>query len=158
MTAIAMNCSQPAPARWLAAPRLSLALALFFACTAPALSDVRILSSGGGSVSEYLNFFAKVRQSGERVVIDGPCLSACTLVLSAVPRKRICVTSRAGSRLSCALSGRYEGSKNPLARDHQDRDRRLPANVRAWIKRHGGLTQKTILLKGRELAALYPRC
>jgi hypothetical protein len=134
-----------------------------------ALSDVRILSSGGGSVSEYLNFFAKVRQSGERVVIDGPCLSACTLVLSAVPRKRICVTSRAGSRLSCALSGRYEGSKNPLARDHQDRDRRLPrkrkgldqAEWRADPENHpaqGSRTRRALsaLLEARSPAE--PRC
>jgi hypothetical protein len=28
-------------------------------------------------------------------VIDGPCLSACTLVLSTLPRNRICTTSRA---------------------------------------------------------------
>ena len=34
-------------------------------------------------------------QSGERVVIDGPCLSACTLVLMTIPEERICVTRRA---------------------------------------------------------------
>ena len=158
MTAIAMNCSQPAPARWLAAPRLSLALALFFACTAPALSDVRILSSGGGSVSEYLNFFAKVRQSGERVVIDGPCLSACTLVLSAVPRKRICVTSRAVLGFHAPYLVDTKGRKTRSREITKTVTAAYPANVRAWIKRHGGLTQKTILLKGRELAALYPRC
>ena len=61
----------------------------------PALADVRILSSSGGVVSDYLKFFSQVRQSGERVVIDGPCLSACTLVLSTVPRNHICVTRRA---------------------------------------------------------------
>ena len=33
-----------------------------------------------------------------------------------------------------------------------------PANVRSWIKRNGGLNEKIILLKGRELNALYPRC
>ena len=33
--------------------------------------------------------------SGEKVIIDGPCLSACTLVLSTVPSNRICVTKRA---------------------------------------------------------------
>ena len=43
----------------------------------------------------YLEVFARVRQSGERVVIDGLCLSACTLVLSTIPRNRICVTRRA---------------------------------------------------------------
>lgn len=158
MTAIAMNCSQPAPARWPAAPRLSLALALFFACTGPALSDVRILSSGGGSVGEYLNFFAKVRQSGERVVIDGPCLSACTLVLSAVPRKRICVTSRAVLGFHAPYLVDAKGRKTRSREITKTVTAAYPSNVRAWIKRNGGLTHKTILLKGRELAALYPRC
>ena len=59
------------------------------------LADVRILASPGGAVGNYLNFFSQVRRSGERVIIDGPCLSACTLVLSTIPRNRICVTSRA---------------------------------------------------------------
>jgi hypothetical protein len=30
--------------------------------------------------------------------------------------------------------------------------------VRAWIKKRGGLSQKLILLRGRDLAALYRRC
>ena len=80
------------------APRVAcaaLALALTLCLILPAAADVRILASGGGAVGDYLNFFAKVKQSGERVVIDGPCLSACTLVLSTIPRQRICVTSRA---------------------------------------------------------------
>jgi hypothetical protein len=64
-------------------------------CMAPAAADVQIISSMGGPVVSYLDFFSKVRQSGQRVVIDGPCLSACTLVLSTIPRNRICVTSRA---------------------------------------------------------------
>jgi hypothetical protein len=62
---------------------------------APALADVRIVSSLGGTVGSYLSFFSRVRQSGERVIIDGPCISACTLVLSTIPRSRVCVTSRA---------------------------------------------------------------
>ena len=45
-----------------------------------AVAEVRILSSSGGEVSGYLRFFSVLRRSGERVVIDGPCLSACTLV------------------------------------------------------------------------------
>ena len=57
-------------------------LALF--AIVPASADVRILSSSGGMVEDYLRTFAQIRQSGERVIIDGPCLSACTLVLSTV--------------------------------------------------------------------------
>src|SRR5258708_9013817 len=61
----------------------------------PAAAEVRILASPGGEVGSFLDLFERVRASGERVVIDGPCLSACTLVLSAVPNERICVTRRA---------------------------------------------------------------
>jgi hypothetical protein len=75
--------------------RFIFALILTIVGSAPALADVGIVSSVGGSVGTYLSFFSKVRQSGERVIIDGPCLSACTLVLSTIPRSRVCVTSRA---------------------------------------------------------------
>src|SRR5262245_6109918 len=61
-----------------------VALVLFAVLTLRA--DVRIVSSPGGAVDAYLAAFARVRQSGERVIIDGPCLSACTLVLSTIPR------------------------------------------------------------------------
>src|SRR4249920_3472753 len=61
----------------------------------PARADVRIVSSPGGAVDAYFAAFARVRESVERVIIDGPCLSACTLVLSTIPRNRICVTRRA---------------------------------------------------------------
>jgi len=33
-----------------------------------------------------------------------------------------------------------------------------PAPVRDWIRRRGGLTSRLLLLRGRELAAIYPRC
>ena len=62
---------------------------------APAAAEIRIIQSPGGQVGPFLDLFEKVRESGERVVIDGPCLSACTLVLSIVPGERICVTKRA---------------------------------------------------------------
>lgn len=137
---------------------LVLALAVSLGGSAPALGDVRILSSGGGSVGQYLNFFAKVRQSGERVVIDGPCLSACTLVLSAVPRKRICVTSKAVLGFHAPYLIDKNGRKLRSREATQTVHAAYPAGVRAWIKRNGGLNKNVILLKGRELAALYPRC
>ena len=71
------------------------AVALFFAAIGPAEAEVRILASPGGEVGPFIELFDQVRQSGERVVIDGPCLSACTLVLMTIPEERICVTRRA---------------------------------------------------------------
>ena len=110
------------------------------------------MSSAGGPVVGYLEFFSKVRKLGERVVIDGPCLSACTLVLSTIPRNRICVTSRA-----------VLGFHAPIVADQYREITRAinatyPPAVRAWIKHNGGLTQNVILLRGQELAALYPHC
>ena len=69
--------------------RFVFAVVFMIIGSAPALADVRIVSSLGGSVGSYLSFFSRVRQSGERVIIDGPCLSACTLVLSTIPRSRV---------------------------------------------------------------------
>ena len=94
-----MTCSSTAsvPAHIPFGVGVVVVLALF--AVLPAQADVRIVSSPGGAVDAYLAAFARVRQSGERVIIDGPCLSACTLVLSTIPRNRICVTRRGGARL-----------------------------------------------------------
>ena len=136
----------------------ALALALTLCSILPAAADVRILASGGGAVGDYLNFFAKVKQSGERVVIDGPCLSACTLVLSTVPRQRICVTSRAVLGFHAPYLVDQHGRTFHNAKVTQTINAAYPASVRTWIKKNGGLSQKVILLKGRELNALYPHC
>ena len=48
-----------------------------------------ITASNGGNVLAYLQFFALLDRSGERIILDGPCLSACRLVFSAIPRERI---------------------------------------------------------------------
>ena len=75
--------------------KLVVATAALFAAILPALAEIRILASPGGQVGPFLELFERVRQSGERVVIDGPCLSACTLLLMTIPEERICVTRRA---------------------------------------------------------------
>jgi hypothetical protein len=33
-----------------------------------------------------------------------------------------------------------------------------PSPVRDWIHRHGGLSSRLLLLRGRELTAMYPPC
>jgi hypothetical protein len=134
----------------------SVVLALF--AMLPARADLRILSSPGGMVDAYLAAFARVRQSGERVVIDGPCLSACTLVLVTIPRNRICVTRRAvlGFHAARWIDPNGHAWRAPEATRIVTAS--YPAGVRGWIKKRGGLTQKLIYLRGKELAALYPRC
>jgi hypothetical protein len=133
--------------------------ALFFlAALAPASAEVRILASPGGEVGQYLKLFSLVRASGERVVIDGPCFSACTLLLSTIPHNRICVTPRAVLGFHAPRLVDQAGRVFPAPRATRLFAASYPAAVRAWIRRHGGLTSRTIFLSGRELAALYPRC
>jgi hypothetical protein len=121
-------------------------------------AEVRIQSSSGGAVENYLSLFAAVRESGERVVIDGPCLSACTLVLSMIPHNRICVTRRAVLGFHAARWVDRAGREYPATEETRVVASTYPAPVRAWIRRHGGLSRRLLLLQGRELAAIYRAC
>jgi hypothetical protein len=138
--------------------RAILVTAALGAAIAPARAEVRILASPGGEVGPFLDLFERVRQSGERVVIDGPCLSACTLVLSTVPNERICVTRRAVLGFHAARSVDRRGRMYAEPEASQAVLDTYPAPVRGWISRRGGLTSRLLLLRGRELAAIYPRC
>ena len=124
----------------------------------PAQAEVRILASPGGQVGPFLDLFERVRASGERVVIDGPCLSACTLVLSMVPNNRICVTRRAvlGFHAARSIDARGHLYAEPEASELVLEA--YPSPVRGWILRRGGLTSRLLLLRGRELAAIYRSC
>jgi hypothetical protein len=138
---------------------LLLAVALAPIACMPAHAEIRILGSPGGEVGSYLELFAAVRQTGQRVVIDGPCYSACTLVLSSVPRERICVTRRAVLGFHAPRWIDRRGKQYAASRDTVRAVADVyPADVRAWIDRHGGLTGKPIFLRGNQLAAMYPRC
>ncbi len=63
----------------------------------------------------------KARDRKERVIIDGICNSACTLVLGIVPLNRICVTPRASL-----------GFHRPIT---QALDRRPAGDQRRWHRR-----------------------
>jgi hypothetical protein len=144
--------------RTLFAGTCAVAVTLCALASPPARAEVRILGSRGGQVGPFLDMYEKVRASGERVVIDGPCLSACTLVLSMVPHDRICVTRRAVLGFHAARSmdrrGRMYAEPEASALVLQT----YPSDVRSWITQRGGLTSHVLLLRGRELAAFYPAC
>ena len=53
--------------------RFLFAAVLALLAMSQARADLRILSSPGGYVGDYLQAFSRVRQSGERVIIDVPC-------------------------------------------------------------------------------------
>ena len=141
----------------LAGALASVFVTLLLACTASA--DVRIVNDPGGEISAYVLTFKKMRAAGERVVIDGPCLSACTLLTGIVPHNRVCVTKRAV--LGFHAASYYDDTSRSLVPTRKGSHllmRLYPGPIRHWILHHGGLTPKLIALRGRELSALYRTC
>ena len=136
---------------------------VFIACAAltlsfpnPALADirststeVRILSSSGGVAVSYADFFRQVRESGKKVIIDGPCDSACTLVLNIVPRNRICVTRRAVLGFHAPAYVDRSGRVTRTTAATRAVTASYPPPVRAWIKRKGGLKSDFIYLQAQ---------
>ena len=85
-----------------AAPVLLLVL---LSLPVQARDDV-IKSDSGGLVQEYAAEFRRIAASGDRVVIDGPCMSACTMAV-AIPTT--CITKRAvlGFHMPYELGGEF---------------------------------------------------
>jgi len=123
-----------------------------------AQSAVRIKADPGGQIGPYLENLAALRNSGERVIIDGPCLSACTMVLGVIPYEKLCVTPRARLGFHAAWHPGENGNKVMSRAATQLLMEIYPERVRSWIKERGGLSPRMMYLTGRELAAMYQTC
>ena len=125
---------------------------LLVATTAHA-RDVVIRSDPGGLVAEYAMEFAAVDRRGDRIVIDGTCLSACTMAL-AIPTT--CVTKRAVLGFHTPYQRGEFGTISLEAAqflwDH------YPRPIREWLRDHGGLSPHLKYLKGNALRRLVPSC
>jgi hypothetical protein len=137
---------------------LLLCAAIMASAVTPASATMRISEDRGGQIGRYLETFATLRTSGERVVIDGNCLSACTLVLGIIPRSHICATPRARLGFHAAWMPDSDGRPVTSAMGTQALWNIYPGSVRHWISRHGGLSRRMIYLQGRELSRIVPSC
>lgn len=126
--------------------------------TAEASATVRISNDKGGEIGPYLDAYVDLRKSGQRVIIDGPCLSACTLVLGIVPADRICVTSRAELGFHAAWDPGRDGRKVRSAAGTKALWDIYPNRIRAWLKKRGGLRPEMVYLSGSELMSMYRVC
>ena len=138
--------------------RAALAAAFMVFAADGASAAMRISNDAGGRIGTYVQTYAAVRNSGEQVMIDGTCLSACTLVLGIVPRNRICVTSRARLGFHAAWVPGPNGRPVHSAAGTQALWELYPQHVKRWINSRGGLSSKMMFLRGRELTAMYPPC
>jgi hypothetical protein len=135
-----------------------LAAALLLAGVVTSHAAVRITEDRGGRIGTYVTKFQRLRSSGESVIIDGLCASACTIVLGAIPRDKICVTPRATLGFHAAYDFAMDGGTIT------DREATMllysmyPMPVQRWIAARGGLRPQMIFLRGRQLQAMYQPC
>jgi hypothetical protein len=137
---------------------LWLAAVLFAGLTRPATATVRITNDEGGNIGAYWSRYMALRASGEQVVIDGTCSSACTMLLGIVPHNRICVTANAVLGFHAAWRPGFLGFKvinEPATRTLLSF---YPDPIRQWIDRNGGLSSQTMYLSGPQLFAMYRQC
>jgi hypothetical protein len=135
-----------------------IACVLLLAGVSSSHAAIRIADDRGGKIGAYIDRYQGLRSSGETVIIDGLCASACTMVLGAVPRERICVTSQAVLGFHAAWDADTNGRAvtNPGAT--QMLYSGYPSSIRRWIAAHGGLKSQMIFLRGRELTSMYRPC
>ena len=135
-----------------------LAALLLLAGVGASHAVVRIADDRGGRIGTYVDRYQGLRTSGEAVIIDGLCASACTIVLGQITHDKICVTSHA----TLGFHAAWDFGANGHAVTNLEATHMLysmyPASVKHWISARGGLTPHMLFLHGKELQALYRPC
>jgi hypothetical protein len=137
---------------------LSLCIVLSACSVTSASATMRIAEDRGGPIDQYMKAFATVRSTGERVIVDGNCFSACTLVLGLIPHDHVCATPRARFGFHAAWMRNMDGNPVTSAMGTQKLWRIYPVSVRRWISQHGGLSDEMIYMEGHSLIGIVAIC
>jgi hypothetical protein len=135
--------------------------ALLVMAPVAAHADLRITRDHGGYVTEYKAKYERIAQRGERVIIDGICNSACTMVFGIVPMSKICVTPRASLGFHSAYYDKSFtfGIKVTSFEGTSDLMSYYPRPVKEWISRNGGLTTEMKKIRnGTDLWKIVDPC
>lgn len=132
---------------------------IFLATTAVTQANLIITYNPGGVVDDFYRAVESHRMRGERIIVDGGCYSACTLVLALARDNLVCATRRA----SFHFHRPYSGAPGTAAYDDDGGlsevwQKEMPVGVAAFIAAHGGLTHEWIVLSGQEMQTLVPMC
>lgn len=139
--------------------KLVVAASLFVSATVPATATLIIKQNPGGVVMRFYEAVESYRMRGEKIIVDGACYSACTLVLALARDSLVCATPRASFHFHRPYSG-------PPGTPGYDDDgglselwmTEMPESVAEFIKSRGGLTHSWITLAGKEMQARVPMC
>jgi hypothetical protein len=95
----------------------------------------------GGVIKEHVETWQELARSGADVEILGPCYSACTLIVTYVPKKRLCFGAFA--TLQFHLAWNRETGK-PSLDSTQWMLKQYPPEIYDWIMERGGIANMTI--------------
>jgi hypothetical protein len=109
---------------------------------------INVFDNHGGSVARYDAHWAGLAARGVNVRIVGPCQSACTVLLGHIPRSRICVTPQASFGFHLA---HLQSATATLWSAYS-------ADIRGWIKRHGGLRKDFIWMRAPDIYRYFKKC
>jgi hypothetical protein len=126
--------------------RTLAALLIVIALSVPVQSAQRIMIDWGGRLDHYIERYNEWRRNGDLVVVDGMCISACTLVTGLIEHHRLCATPfRTFAREATRIVWRI-----------------YPPAVREILRRHGwqdGMDHPDLIyVEGKELYSIIRPC
>jgi hypothetical protein len=109
----------------------------------------------GGLLHERQKHVIDIRSKGMKVVVNGYCMSACTMYLSLIRSGQVCATDKAQFWFHHATDSRTNqpsriGTEIYLAS--------LPPHIQQWILERGGLSARWLKLRGAEMKRMVPSC
>ena len=112
----------------------------------------------GGDLGLYQVKAQVARELNLKVVIDGVCASACTLLIG-LPSSQVCVTARARLHFHKArLKRPVANGRRLLRKANHMMLAAYPAGVQNWIARKGGLTNRMLKMESSEVLQFFRRC
>jgi hypothetical protein len=135
----------------------NLILASTLLWTLPA-SALTITYDPGGFIPMYVAKMQRAAAMGERVIIDGNCLSACTMTLGIIPPENVCATPRAVLGFHSAFTPTPWGQKMDYPPGTLQMVSHYPPAIRTWIRHHGGLHPSFIYLRAPEIFQYVRPC
>lgn len=110
-----------------------------------------VTSNPGGDVSAFKAAAREIRRTGRRVVIDGPCYSACA-ILADMARRNVCVTPRARFGFHKGYVVAVSGNQMYLLKRFTPSHSR---DIARWVSKNGGYPSKGFRMMGHGSAQRF---
>jgi hypothetical protein len=142
--------------------RTLAALLIVIALSVPVQSAQRIMIDWGGRLDHYIERYNEWRRNGDLVVVDGMCISACTLVTGLIEPHRLCATPFARLAFHSAAFIDQQGNRTFAREATRIVWRIYPPAVREILRRHGwqdGMDHPDLIyVEGKELYSIIRPC